>query len=246
MHLSLVTRVLGAVLLLATPAFASSGGGEIPNPAAEWDTLWHHLLIDIFVIGAVFAIAAIIMLVKYKAKSIDEVGDGPKLSNAQMWGWALIPAFIFMADDFYLAAKGWTVWNTYRTVPENALEVKVTGMMWSWEFEYENGKTTEYLKVPVGKPVVLRMTSDDVVHSFMLPKYRVKEDLMPGRVTYLWFNPIEVGKTYVNCAEFCGTQHAEMFTDVIVVSESEFEEWIESSEDEASATDKQPAIDQAI
>ncbi|MDH5543337.1 MAG: cytochrome c oxidase subunit II [Nitrospinota bacterium] len=230
-----LVRGIGLAMLFASPASASGGGGEIPNPASDWDHLWNHVLMDLFVLGGIFAAAAIYMVFKYRAKSPEDVGTPVKLTTAQMWGWALIPAFIFMADDFYLAAKGWTVWNTYRRVPANALEVKVTGSMWSWEFEYENGATSDVLTVPVGRPVVLRMISDDVVHSFFLPKYRVKEDLMPGRVTYLWFNPTEIAKTYATCTEFCGAQHAEMNAEVNVVSENEFNAWLDNMAETGTA-----------
>lgn len=226
---------VGAALMSAAPAFAYGGEGGIPDPAASWDELWGHILTDLCVIGGVFAFAAIYMLFKYRADNINQVGQGPRLTKGQMFAWAMIPAFVFMADDFFLAAKGWDLWNVYRRVPANALEVKVTGRMWGWEFQYENGADTDVLKVPVGRPVVLRMTSEDVVHSFFLPKYRVKEDLMPGRVTYLWFNPKEIGKTFVTCAEFCGTNHANMNTDVEVVSADEFTAWLESNKPQAPA-----------
>ncbi len=237
-----VLRILGAVALTAVPALASGGGGEIADPAHGWDVLWEHVLIDLFAIGAVFAVAAAYWLIKYKADSPTAVGTGPTLSRAQMFGWALIPAFIFMADDFYLAANGWTLWNTYRTVPKDALEVKVTASMWQWNFEYDNGATSDVLKVPAGRPVVLRMTSEDVVHSFFLPKHRVKEDVMPGRVTYLWFYPKEAGKTYVTCTEFCGAQHAEMSADVEELPAAEFNSWLASAGTPAApaATGAQP------
>ncbi|MEE8483993.1 MAG: cytochrome c oxidase subunit II [Nitrospinota bacterium] len=243
MHSNRLLNALGIVALFATPAFAYSGGdgGGIIDPKYAWDDLWNHLLIDILVIGAIFSIAAIYLLFRFKATSPDQVGSGRKLSTAEMWGWALIPAFIFLADDLYLAAKGWTVWNIYRSVPENAMEVKVTGMQWSWDFEYENGVTSEVLKVPVGRPVVLRMSSDDVVHSFGLAHYRVKEDMLPGRVTYLWFYPDKPLKTVVTCTEYCGTAHAEMFTDVIAMPESEFNAWLDSEVKSADA--RQPVAE---
>lgn len=229
MHYVSALRILGAVALTAVPAFASGGGGEIADPAHGWDVLWEHVLLDLFVIGGLFAVVAAYWLFKYRADSAVEIGKGPVLSRAQMFGWALIPAFIFMADDFYLAANGWTLWNTYRTVPKDALEVKVTASMWSWSFEYDNGAVSDVLKVPAGRPVVLRMTSEDVVHSFFLPKHRVKEDVMPGRVTYLWFYPKEAGKTYVTCTEFCGAQHAEMNADVEAIPAEEFNAWLASA-----------------
>ncbi|MBF0176240.1 MAG: hypothetical protein HQL63_05245 [Magnetococcales bacterium] len=224
--------------LLALPLSATAAGepGKIIDPVVEWDNLWHELLIDIGIMGMVFAILGAYWVYKYRAKSPDDVGSGPTLSRAQMWAWAMVPAFIFMADDFFLAAKGWTVWNIYRKVPANALEVKVTASMWNWEFEYADGtKSTYYvdakegdgLVVPVGQPVVLRMTSRDVLHSFGLVKYRVKEDVMPGRITYIWFYPKEEDRTgFVTCVEYCGTNHANMYAPVRAVPPAEFEQWL--------------------
>jgi len=213
-----------AALLFATPAFAAAG--DIPDTRADWDELWHEVLIDITVIGVIFIAAAIYMLIRFKATSPDQVGTAKPLTTANAIGWALIPAAIFMADDLYLAAKGWTVWEHQRTVPENAMEVKVTGYQWYWEFEYENGTTTDELKVPVGTPVVLRMTSDDVIHSFGLPYYRLTEDVMPGRITYIWFNPNVAIETLVTCREFCGNSHSEMSTVVEAIAPAEFEKWL--------------------
>jgi len=218
---------MGAVLLLASPALAAAG--DIPDNRAGWDHLWFELLVDISIIGVVFFVAAVYMLIKYKATSPDQVGSGPKLTTANAIGWALIPAAIFMADDFYLSAKGWTLWEHQRNVPEGAMEIKVTGNQWFWEFEYDDGTETEELKVPVGTPVVLRMTSNDVIHSFGLPYYRVTEDVMPGRITYIWFNPVEAVQTVVTCREFCGTNHAEMYTAVEALPQEEFDAWLKEA-----------------
>ncbi len=227
---------LTGIALAGASTHALAEAGTIGDPAERWEKLWSTVLWDLWIMGIIFGALAVHWLIKYKAKGENEVGDGPKLSRVQVWSWALVPAFIFMADDFYLAAKGWSVWNTYRNVPENAMEVKVTGSMWSWEFEYDNGITTSYyvdskegdgLVVPVGTPVVLRMTSLDVVHSFGLTKYRVKEDLMPGRVTYIWFNPKEEAESWVTCVEFCGVLHSRMFAPVKAIPQTQFDAWLE-------------------
>ncbi len=223
---------LAASLLPATPAFAQYEGAG--DPAAAWDHLWMEILIDISIIGAIFLIAAFYLVIKYRAKSPDDVGRAPKLTKAQAIGWALIPAAIFMADDFFLAAKGWSLWNLQRRVPENAMEVRVTGYQWYFEFDYGNGVVTEELVVPVGQPVVLRMSSEDVIHSFGMPEYRVTEDMMPGRVTYLWFNPKEPVETLVTCREFCGTAHSEMYTSVSAIPRDEFDAWLAHEKTEAS------------
>lgn len=234
MHNVPALRFLALLAFTAVPAFASGEVGKIADPAHGWDELWGDVIVELFVLGGVLVLGAAYMLFKYRAGSVNEVGKSPTLSRAQLFGWALIPAFVFLADDFYLAARGWTLWNTYRTVPKDALEVKVTASQWAWSFEYDNGAVTDVLNVPAGRPVVLRMTSDDVIHSFFLPRYRVKEDVMPGRVTYLWFYPKEAGKTFVTCTEFCGAGHAEMNTDVVVLPVTEFNSWLASAAPKAA------------
>lgn len=234
-----ITALVTAAVTIPLAAYA---GEKAVDPVERWEHLWATVLVDITAMGLVFGLLGAWWLYKYRAKNPGEIGSGPTLNRAQMWSWALVPAFIFMADDFYLAAKGWSVWNTYRNVPENAMEVKVTGSMWNWQFEYENGAKSSYyptptddgrfsgegdgLVVPVGRPVVLRMTSTDVVHSFGITKYRVKEDLMPGRITYLWFNPLEPAESWVTCTEFCGTNHSYMFAPVKAIPLAEFDTWV--------------------
>jgi cytochrome c oxidase subunit 2 len=211
-------------VLLTSPALAAE---KIISPTDAWNKTWDHILIDLWVIGIVFGLIAVYFLIRYRAKSPDQVGEPVKLSNAQMWAWALIPSALFMADDFLLSAKGWSLWNIQRTVPSNALEVKVTGLQWSFEFDYGNGiVSTDEMVVPVGQPVVLRMTANDVIHSFGLADYRLKEDLLPGRITYMWFYPDKPLETQVVCMEFCGAAHANMTTPVKAVPKAEFDAWI--------------------
>jgi len=230
--LALISSITFLSLLLKT-ATASDGINEIPDPAVEWDHLWHEMLVDITIIGLLFGFVALFWMFRYRTDDLDEVGKPPKLTVAKALGWALIPAFIFAADDFYLAAKGWTAWNIFRTVPKDAYEIKVKAFQWGWEFEYSDGITSDVLRVPEEKPVVLRMTSDDVIHSFFMPKYRVKEDVMPGRVTRLWFLPHKGDKSIVVCAEYCGIGHSSMPADVIAIPEKELADWIASEKEGA-------------
>ena len=108
--------------------------------------------------------------------------------------------------------------------------VKVTGLQWSWTFEYPpvNGVSvvSDELHLPVGKQVLLQMTSKDVIHSFWVPEFRVKQDLVPGRITELRITPILAGNYKVRCAELCGTSHAYMEKPVIVSSQADFDTWM--------------------
>jgi cytochrome c oxidase subunit 2 len=223
--------VLAGLAAFAAPvaAFAAEGAAKYPDPAADWNHLFKHVLADIIVIGVVFGLAAVYMLWKYRAKTPGQVGQGPKLSVVQAVGLAVIPAVVFMADDFYLAANGWVLFNTQRSVPAGALEVRVTAQQFFWDFDYGNGVTaSNELTVPVGRPVVLRMTASDVVHSFGLPDFRIKEDAVPGRKTYLWFIAEAPGTHVINCGEYCGMGHAMMLGTVKAVPPVEFDAWVKS------------------
>ncbi len=108
----------------------------------------------------------------------------------------------------------------------------------SWDYTYPNGvQTQNVLRVPAGKPVMLRMTSRDVVHSHFIPDFRVKEDSMPGRITYLWFYPQEPGKHIVSCGEYCGIMHSYMVGNLIVMPEDEFNAWYEQEGAKVAKTD---------
>jgi cytochrome c oxidase subunit 2 len=116
--------------------------------------------------------------------------------------------------------------QTRRADPD-AMVVKVTGRQWSWSFEYpEYGVTSNELHIPVGQQVLLQMTSGDVVHSFWVPEFRVKQDLVPGRITELRITPSIEGNYKVRCAELCGTSHYSMEGPVIVVSQDVFDVWM--------------------
>ncbi len=250
-----VVALWGAI---AAPALAA-GAATTPNPTDAWNHTWNEVLWDLWIIGIVFSLAAIYMLVKYKAKSPNDVGSAKKLTFGAAMAWCLVPSAIFVADDFLLSAKGWSLWNIQRTVPENAIEIKVTGSQWDFTYEYPNGvevsstdrdpdadlKSDQIMDgdmvIPVGQPVVLRMTATDVIHSFGLTDYRLKEDLMPGRVTYLWFMAPEVKTSQVICVEFCGTSHSDMFNRVKAVPVADYEAWMEQKSSEA-ALKKKPSL----
>jgi len=219
-------------LLLGPPAAASASegyGGGIPDPREGFHHLWNETLADITIIGVIFTIALLYLLFRYRRRYPDQEGRPVKLNATQIIGWALIPVFVFMADDLFLGAKGWTLWNSYRKVPENHYEIKLESMMWTWHFTYPNGvETFNELRVPAGKPILIRMTSQDVVHSLFIPDFKVKEDSMPGRITYLWFYPKEVGEHVITCAEYCGVMHSGMHGKLIIMPEKEFDAWLES------------------
>jgi cytochrome c oxidase subunit II len=135
--------------------------------------------------------------------------------------WTVIPTLLVLAM-FWV---GWKEFQYMRTVPSDAMLVKVTASMWSWSFQYENGKQSGTLNLPLNRPVKLSITSMDVLHSLSIPAFRVKEDAVPGRETYLWFLPDEAGTYDLFCTEYCGTGHSAMTTTVEVMPMKVFEAW---------------------
>ncbi len=140
--------------------------------------------------------------------------------------WTVIPTILVLVMFYY----GYEGYRLVRDVPDDAMVVHVTGRMWDWSFEYENGKKTDKLYVPVTKPVKLILTSVDVIHSFYIPAFRIKEDVVPEQETYLWFKPQTTGPADIFCAEFCGQRHAYMLSQVIVMPDAEYMAWYEDKD----------------
>jgi cytochrome c oxidase subunit 2 len=148
--------------------------------------------------------------------------------------WTVVPTILVLIIFF----AGWKGFQYMRTVPNDAMPVKVIAREWSWTFDYENGKETNVLKVPLRKPIKLLITSADVLHSLYIPAYRIKEDCVPGMETHLWFLPDELGSYDLFCTEYCGVGHSSMITKVEVMSETDFEAWYRGEEKGGEATAK--------
>jgi cytochrome c oxidase subunit 2 len=115
------------------------------------------------------------------------------------------------------------------TPPDDAYEIRVEGVSWNWRFFYENGAVSVgELNVPVNRPVKLIMSSNDVIHSFYVPDFRVKRDVLPNRYSSVWFEATETGESIIFCTEYCGTDHSNMMGMVNVMSQDEFDTWLEA------------------
>ncbi|WP_419765124.1 MAG: cytochrome c oxidase subunit II [Arcobacter sp.] len=140
--------------------------------------------------------------------------------------WTVVPT-ILLGIVFYF---GLDSLRAQRTMPNDndSIVVKVIGQRWSWNFEYENGKKSSFLMIPANKNIKLKMTApvNDVLHSFYVPAFRAKEDVVPGQITQLWFNINKKGKYDIQCAEYCGMRHSYMLSHVEVVDEDKYNEWL--------------------
>jgi cytochrome c oxidase subunit II len=123
------------------------------------------------------------------------------------------------------------------STPPGAMEVYVVGKQWMWHLQHPEGGQREIneLHVPVGRPVKLVMTSEDVIHSFFVPAFRTKQDVVPGRYVYIWFRPTKVGDYHLFCAQYCGTQHSRMVGWVHVMEPDEYQRWLSDNADESMA-----------
>lgn len=170
----------------------------------------------VLVVGAMIYFA-----IKYKRKSDDE-RTNPIDHNFRLEViWTAVPA-VLLVYMFILGARGYA---NASVAPNDAFQIKVTGQMWSWSFEYPDGTVTQDLYVPVGKPVKLLMSSKDVIHSFFVPEFRVKQDVVPGMYSTLWFNATREVDTAVECAEYCGDGHSKMLTEVHAFNPQKFDEF---------------------
>ncbi|MFQ6104418.1 MAG: cytochrome c oxidase subunit II [Candidatus Glassbacteria bacterium] len=140
--------------------------------------------------------------------------------------WTIVPTILALVMFYY----GWHGFQLMRDVPKDTMLVKVTARMWSWLFEYDNGKSTDTLYVPLDRPVKLALSSQDVIHSLYVPAFRIKEDAVPGLETHLWFTPTVPGSFDLFCTEYCGLRHASMLSKVVVMPVDEFEAWYEREE----------------
>lgn len=144
-----------------------------------------------------------------------------KGSNTLEIIWTVIPTILVLVMFYY----GWVGWKPMKEAPEDSLEVKSVARMWSWMFEYPNGKVTDTLYVPKNQAVKLDLVSMDVLHSLYIPAFRIKQDMVPGKKDLMWFISENEGTYDLFCTEYCGLRHSYMATAVVVMPEEDFEEW---------------------
>ena len=153
--------------------------------------------------------------------------------------WTLIPLGICMI--FF--AWGSLIYFQEGRAPRGAMEVYAVGKQWMWKFEHETGqREINQLHVPIGRDVKMIMSSQDVIHSFFVPAFRIKADVLPGRYTTTWFHPTKTGTYHLFCAEYCGTQHSGMIGEVVVMEPTAYQAWLSSG----GATGSLPANGQQI
>lgn len=176
-------------------------------------------------VGFFVLVAGLLMffVIKYRRRSPDEIT--PHIThNARLeFVWSVLPLCILIVIFFW----GFHGFMRAQVAPGNAMEIQVSAKKWVWAFEYPDGtRSLNDLHVPVNKPVRLVMSSEDVIHSFFVPSFRMKMDVLPGRYTEEWFQATTPGVYQVFCAEYCGKGHSDMLAKVFVDDEATYEKWL--------------------
>ncbi|RMD89028.1 MAG: cytochrome c oxidase subunit II [Calditrichaeota bacterium] len=194
------------------------------NFAGQIDLLfWVLVALSVFFALLIF-VMVFIFAVGYRRKSADEIPKQiPGMLTLEL-AWSIIPL------GLALFVFGWgakVFFDIFTPPAHDALEIFVVGKQWMWHLQHPNGKREiNELHLPVGQPIKLTMASEDVIHSFFIPAFRVKMDVVPGRYTSLWFTPTKVGEYHLFCAEYCGTGHSRMVGRVVVMDPGEYEKWL--------------------
>jgi len=188
------------------------------------------LFILITVIGAFFFFLTQGMLiyfaVKYRRRRPDRDNETPAITGNPLleFLWILVPSIVVLVIFYY----GWRVYTDLRIPQAGATEVYVNGRQWMFEVRYPDGRTAiNEIRVPQGKPVKFILSASDVLHGFYLPDFRVKMDMIPGRITTLWLQPDRPGRYQIFCTVYCGTGHSNMLAQLIVMPPREYAEWVE-------------------
>jgi cytochrome c oxidase subunit 2 len=171
---------------------------------------------------------------KYRRGSRVDRGNPVSANHLIEAIWVGVPLAISMV----IFVVGTVVYFQMYRMPPNSSEVYAMGRQWMWQIEHPNGRREiNELHVPLGQPVKVLLSSQDVIHSFYVPAFRVKQDAVPGRYTSMWFQPDRVGKYHLYCAEYCGTKHSGMIGWVHVMEPADYQRWLESGTPTTSMAD---------
>src|ERR687894_66052 len=226
--IGVLASLVGIAITLLIDWFPEDASGS----ANQIDTLYDVLLICSVPVFVLVMTIAIYSVVRFRARPGD-MGDGPPIhGNTRLEViWVTIPFLMVSA----LAAYGWIVLDDIEAKPQNQMVVNVAGQQFTWSFEYpaEDNLKTRELVLPVDRPVHFRIRTNDVIHSFWVPQFRLKSDAVPGLTTQLRLTPNREGRYEVVCAELCGIGHATMRQFVRVVPTSEFDSWVSRQKEAA-------------
>lgn len=206
---------------------------EASNFAGEIDTLFYLLLAFSFGLGVFLTVLVVRYAIKYRRGS-DANRQGTRARNLPL---EIVWTSASLLFGIFLFGWGAELYMQRFRPPTNALHILGVGKQWMWKFQHPGGqREIDELHVPVGEPVIVELASEDVIHSFFVPAFRVKQDAVPGMSTNVWFTATKVGTFDLFCAEFCGTAHSAMTGNLVAMTPQDYATWL----------DKQPTIDSPV
>jgi len=210
-----------------TPLFPESAS----TMASRVDALYFFLLAISIFFSLLIAGLIVFYAVKYRRRAADGVGSEIRGGLVLELTWTIVPLLITMV----IFVWGASVFFAMSRPPDETINIYVVGKQWMWKFQHLDGqREINELHVPVGRPVKLIMTSEDVIHDVFVPAFRIKADVVPGRYTHLWFQSTKPGHYRLFCAEYCGTKHSGMIGQVVVMEPSEYQTWLSGGAAEGS------------
>ena len=210
-----------------TPLFPDTAS----TMATRVDALYFFLIGLTAFFSLLIAGLIVFYAVKYHRRSPEAVGVRIHGGMALELTWTIVPFLITMV----IFVWGASVYFAMASPPAETLNIYVVGKQWMWKFQHLDGqREINELHVPVGRNVKLITTSEDVIHDFFVPAFRVKADVLPGRYVNIWFNATRPGRYHLFCAEYCGTRHSGMIGEVIVMEANEYQEWLSGGGPEGS------------
>jgi cytochrome c oxidase subunit 2 len=191
--------------------------------ATRVDNLFFYCCAVSIVFSLLIASLLIFFAIRYRRRS--EIDQAVQIhgNNLLETIWTVIPLGLALVMFFW----GVSVYLSHARPPAGALDVYAVGKQWMWKFQHLEGqREINELHVPVGRPVKITMTSEDVIHDLFIPAFRVKADAIPGRYTTVWFEATKPGRYHLFCAEYCGTKHSQMIGSVIVMEPADYQRWL--------------------
>ncbi len=200
--------------------------------ALQVDLLYLFLVLVSAFFSLLIAGSVVFFAVRYRRRSPNERTPHIHGSTALEVAWSIVPFGITMIMFFW----GAHLFITLKRPPDDALVVNVVGKQWMWKIQHLEGRREiNELHVPLGRPVKLTLTSEDVIHSFYVPAFRIKQDAVPGRYTTTWFEATKTGSFHLFCAEYCGTVHSGMIGHVVVMDPADYQAWLAGAPAQAGA-----------
>jgi cytochrome c oxidase subunit 2 len=192
--------------------------------AGHVDALFFTLLVISLIFTALVGCMVAFLSIRYRRGRRVDRSRPAHHSTVLELSWSIGPMFLGLAM-FVWSAKLFA--TMFGPAPKDAMEIFVIGKQWMWHLQHQNGiRENNELHIPVGRPVKLTMISQDVIHDFSIPAFRIKRDVIPGTYTSMWFTPTRTGKFHLYCAQYCGTNHSEMDGYVYVMEPTEFQQWL--------------------